>query len=85
MTIHDFDMARFLLGGIAEVNADIRTIIELIGATTTQTGLKVSASYDPNWYPKGVKITDDQMNALPVTSHDWHPDWNYTITPNPAI
>ncbi len=45
---------------------DIRTIIELIGATTTQTGLKVSASYDPNWYPKGVKITETQPDALPL-------------------
>ena len=61
---------------------DIRTIIELIGATTTQTGLKVSASYDPNWYPKGVKITDAQLDALPLHRHDWHGDWNYTLTAN---
>ena len=59
----------------------IRTIIELIGATTTQTGLTVQASYDPNWYPKGVKITDTQMRALPLKPHDWHGDWNYTLTP----
>ena len=59
----------------------IRTIIELIGATTTTTGLTVAASYDPNWYPKGVKITDAQMRALPITPHDWHGDWNYTLTP----
>jgi transposase len=59
----------------------IRTIIELIGATTTTTGLTVAASYDPNWYPKGVKITDAQMRALPLTRHDWHGDWNYTLTP----
>ncbi len=58
----------------------IRTIIELIAATTTQTGLTVAASYDPNWYPKGVKITDTQMDALPLQRHDWHGDWNYTIT-----
>lgn len=62
----------------------IRTMIELISATTTQTGLKVSASYDPNWYPKGVKITDTQFNALPLTRHDWHGDWNYTLTRPPT-
>lgn len=45
---------------------DIRTIIELIGATTTQTGLTVTARYDPNWYPKGVKITETQPDALPL-------------------
>ncbi|MEZ5223348.1 MAG: ISAzo13 family transposase [Ilumatobacteraceae bacterium] len=59
---------------------DIRTIIELISATTTTTGLTVSASYDPNWYATGVKITDTQMDALPLTRHDWHGDWNYTLT-----
>ena len=58
----------------------IRTMIELISATTTQTGLKVTATYDPNWYPKGVKITDTQFNALPLQRHEWHGDWNYTLT-----
>jgi hypothetical protein len=58
----------------------IRTIIELIAATTNQTGLTVTASYDPNWYATGIKITDAQMRALPLTHHDWHGDWNYTLT-----
>lgn len=57
----------------------IRTIIDLISATTTTTGLSVQASYDPNWYPKGVKITDAQLAALPLHTHDWHGDWNYTL------
>jgi hypothetical protein len=43
----------------------MRTIIELISATSTSTGLSVQADYDPNWYPKGVKITDKQLAALP--------------------
>jgi transposase len=59
----------------------IRTIIELIGATTTRTGLSVQASYDPNWYATGQKITDTQMAGLPLQRHDWHGDWNYTLTP----
>jgi transposase len=59
----------------------IRTIVELISATTTNTGLTVQADYDPNWYPKGVKITDRQLAAVPLTRHDWHGDWNYTIHP----
>ncbi|HZJ26237.1 MAG TPA: hypothetical protein VFF40_04365, partial [Acidimicrobiia bacterium] len=35
----------------------------------------------PEWYPKGVKITDAQLTAIPVTRHDWHGEWNYTIAP----
>ena len=60
---------------------DIRTIVELIGATTTKTGLTVQCAYDPNWYPTGVKVTDSELAALPVQPHTWHGEWNYTITP----
>ena len=58
---------------------DIRTIIELIAATTTQTGLTVQAAYDPNWYPTGVKITNADYRSVPLTAHDWHGEWNYTL------
>ena len=58
-----------------------RTVVELIAATTTRTGLKVHADLDTGYYPIGVKITDKQLNAVPIQRHDWHPDWNYTILP----
>jgi hypothetical protein len=57
----------------------LRTIIELISATTTTTGLTIQADYDSNWYPKGVKITDAELAALPLQPHDFHGEWNYTI------
>jgi len=60
----------------------IRTIIELIAATTTQTGLTVRADHDPTQYPEGVKISDAELAAIPLTPHDWHGDWNYTIHPS---
>jgi hypothetical protein len=56
-----------------------RTVIELIGATTTRTGLKIKAERDTEWYPTGVKISDADMAALPLTPHDFHGDWNYTL------
>ena len=63
-----------------------RTIIELITATTTDTGLTIRAERDMEYYAKGVKISDTEMAALPLTRHDWHGDWNYTLavtaTPN---
>ena len=64
----------------------IRTIVELISATTTATGLTVHAEHDPTAYTKGIRITDAQLAAVPLTRHDWHGEWNYTITaqPNPA-
>ena len=58
---------------------DIRTIVELIGSTKTKTGLSVQALYDPNWYPTGEKITDADYATIPLTPHEWHGEWNYTI------
>ena len=56
-------------------------IVELIAATSTRTGLKVRAELDPGDYPKGIKITDKELAALPVTKHAFHGDWNYTVRP----
>ena len=60
-----------------------RTIIELIAATTTDTGLTIKAERDTEWYATGVKISNTEMAALPLTRHDWHGDWNYTLATTP--
>ncbi len=44
-----------------------QVIVDLIAATTTRTGLNVHAELDPGIYPTGIKITDQQMAALPIT------------------
>lgn len=56
-------------------------IIALIGNTTNNTGLKVFASLDERVYPTGITVTDEEISALNLMRHDWHGDWNYTITP----
>ena len=53
----------------------------MIAAATTRTGLEVRCELDPTAYPDGVKISDEEFNALNVTRHTFHGDWNYTITP----
>ncbi len=60
---------------------DIRTIVELITATKTTTGLAVQCAYDSNWYPRGQKISDTDLAAIPLAKHNWHGDWNYDIKP----
>lgn len=60
-----------------------RTVVELIAATTTRTGLSVQADRDTGHYPTGQKVTDAELAAIPLTRHTWHPDWNYSINPNP--
>jgi len=58
-------------------------IVSAIAATTTRAGLTVRAGLDPGSYPEGVKISDEQMAALPLDRHDWHGEWNYTLRPEP--
>lgn len=60
---------------------DLATIIELIAATTTHNGLTVTAVQDTNTYKTGIDYDGPAYNALPVTNHTWHGDWNYTIHP----
>ncbi len=59
-------------------------IVDLIGATSTATGLTVRAELDTGTYPIGIKYTAKQVEALPITRHDFHGDWNYTIAPAPT-
>jgi hypothetical protein len=62
-----------------------QTIVQLIAATTTDTGLKVRSEIDPNTYPAGVKVTDDEMDAINILRHKFHGDWNYTIRPQASV
>jgi hypothetical protein len=62
-----------------------QTIVQLIAATTTDTGLKVQCEIDPNTYPAGVKVTDTEMDAIAIQRHEFHGDWNYTIRPQHPI
>lgn len=54
-------------------------VVNLIGATTNKKGLKVRAHLDTGSYPQGIKITNAQLAAVPLTRHDFHGDWNYTV------
>lgn len=57
------------------------TIVELIGHTTTAAGLTVKAALDRAQYQRGVRISDEEMEALKLTRAVWHGEWNYTIAP----
>jgi Rhodopirellula transposase DDE domain len=61
------------------------TVVNLIGATRTKTGLRVKAMLDPKVYPTGIKISNAAMAQLHVTPHEVHPQWNYTLQPRSPI
>jgi hypothetical protein len=56
-------------------------VVELIAATTTKTGLKVRCELDTRLYPKGIKVSDDEMATLNIKGDTFHPEWNYSIAP----
>jgi hypothetical protein len=56
-------------------------VIELISNTTTKSGLTVTAVADTNTYEKGIKISDEEMEALNLERHEFHGEWNYTMRP----
>lgn len=56
-------------------------VVNLIGGTTTKSGLTVKAVLDTRDYEPGQRITDDEMRALRLKPHAFHGDWNYTLAP----
>jgi len=62
---------------------DRLAVVELIGATTTETGLKVESVLDTRTYQKGIKVSNAAMTCLDITGDQFHPEWNYTIKPRP--
>ena len=57
------------------------TVVNLIAATTTRTGLKVRSELDTNAYPKGVKVGDAEMKSLYHQRDTFHGEWNYSLMP----
>jgi hypothetical protein len=56
-------------------------IVNLIGSTTTTTGLHVEAKLDTNHYPTKLKVTDEELARVRIKKAMFHGEWNYTITP----
>jgi hypothetical protein len=57
-------------------------IVNLIGNTTTDTGLTIQAELDKNTYPTGIKVSDDDLKGINLFPAKFHgKDWNYAIKP----
>lgn len=58
-----------------------QVIVNLIAKTTTRTGLRVRAEVDPGQYPKGIKVSDNEVAQIRIERDKFHEEWNYTILP----
>jgi hypothetical protein len=59
----------------------LEVIVNLIGNTRTTSGLEVECTLDSNKYPKGLKISDAELNELKIKKNKFPGDWNYTLIP----
>ena len=60
-------------------------VVNLIGATTTTTGLTVKSELDMNQYPAGRIVSDAELSAIHIRREAFHGDWNYALLPRPGL
>jgi transposase len=58
-------------------------VVNLIGHTTTKTGLEIHSELNEHSYPTGREVTDQQMESLSIKREKFHGEWNYTLVPRP--
>jgi len=56
-------------------------VVNLIGGTKTRAGLRIRAALDENQYETGIKVTDEEFEAVRLKKDKFHGEWNYTISP----
>jgi transposase len=61
--------------------ASREAVVNLIGQTTTETGLEIHSEVDENSYPIGREVTAEQVGDLSIRRDKFHGEWNYTILP----
>ncbi|MCA1678845.1 MAG: ISAzo13 family transposase [Actinobacteria bacterium] len=59
----------------------LETMINLIGATKTSTGLEVYARLDDREYPAKIRVSDAELDAVNLHREEFHPEWNYSVKP----
>lgn len=57
-------------------------VVNLIGNTKTGKGLRIKAALDTRQYERGIKVSDEEFNAIRLRRSTFHGDWNYTIRPH---
>ena len=56
-------------------------VVNLIGNTTTDEGLRIQAQLDENTYEAGIKVSDRELAELAIERDEFHGEWNYRLKP----
>ena len=62
-----------------------QVVVNLIGSTTTQEGLRINAVLDEKLYRPGIKISDEELATLAIERDEFHGEWNYRVMPRSPI
>lgn len=60
-------------------------VVNLIGATTTRTGLRVQSELDTNPYPAGRTVSDADLETIYLRRDPFHGEWNYSLLPRVGL
>jgi hypothetical protein len=60
-------------------------VVNLIGNTTTETGLHIRAQLDDNGYETGIKVSDAALADLAIEQDEFHGEWNYRLRPRSLL
>jgi hypothetical protein len=56
-------------------------VVNLIGSTRTRTGLRIQADLDTNSYETGIKVIDEELEAVRLRRDEFHGEWIYAVLP----
>jgi hypothetical protein len=56
-------------------------VVNLIGSTTTDSGLRIRSRLDENSYQAGIKVSDEELAGLAIERDEFHGEWNYRLRP----
>ncbi|HKY34063.1 MAG TPA: ISAzo13 family transposase [Candidatus Polarisedimenticolia bacterium] len=65
--------------------ATLETLVELIGNTRTEAGLRVRAKLDNRRYATGITVTRTEMKTLVLVPNRFHGEWNYELRPRKLV
>ena len=58
-----------------------QVVVNLIGNTTTDTGLRIRAALDEDAYSSGIQVSEAELASLAIERDEFHGEWNYRLLP----
>ena len=60
-----------------------QVVVNLIGGTSSKTGLRIRAARDESIYKAGIELSEEELAGLAIERDQFHGEWNYRILPRP--